>query len=472
MKQVTVLRARVRAVAAAVRKAAVGFTDVSAMIPGPWRRVSGETYTGSWQQGVQPETPETLLAFAAVYGCVTLIAGDIAKLTLRLTALEQGVWVETSNSAYSPVLRKPNRYQTKSQFLMAWVVSKLLWGNTFVLKERDQRGVVVALYVLDPALVRVVVSSDGGVYYSVMKDMLAAPQGGVLVPASEIIHDRAICPFHPLIGVGPLHAAAVSATQGRKIQTNSSVFFQNMSRPSGQLTSPDEIGDETADRLKREFEERFSGANVGRLLVAGSGLKYEAMTMPAEQAQLIEQLGWTGEDCVRPFLVPAYKLGLGNPPTFNNIGQLSQEYYSTCLQGHMDGIETLLSEGLGLALNLRVDIDEEGLLRMDPLARADRAQKLMQAGAMAPDQARATEGWLPLPDGAGKVPFMQQQNYPVTVLAKRTDLMPQPAPAAPAGPATAPAPAPAADPAKALEEAERMTAELFDRIIRGLDVDA
>ena len=175
---------------------------------------------------------------------------------------------------------------------------------------------------------------------------------------------------------------------------------------------------------------------------------------------------------MRPFLVPAYKLGLGNPPTFNNIGQLSQEYYSTCLQGHMDGIETLLSEGLGLALNLRVDIDEEGLLRMDPLARADRAQKLMQAGAMAPDQARSTEGWLPLPDGAGKVPFMQQQNYPVTVLAKRTDLMPQPAPAAPAGPATAPAPAPAADPAKALEEAERMTAELFDRIIRGLDVDA
>ena len=45
---------------------------------------------------------------------------------------------------------------------------------------------------------------------------------------------------------------------------------------------------------------------------------------------------------VRPFLVPAYKLGLGNPPTFNNIGQLSQEYYSTCLQGHMDGIETLV----------------------------------------------------------------------------------------------------------------------------------
>lgn len=468
------LRARVRAVAAAVRKAAVGVTDVGAMIPGPWNRVIGETFTGSWQQGVQPETPEKLLAFSAVYACVALIAGDIAKLNLRLTVLEQGVWIETSNPAYSPVLRKPNRYQTKSQFLMAWVVSKLLWGNVYVLKERDQRGVVVALYVLDPALVRVVVASDGGVYYRVMKDQLAAPEGGVLVPASEIIHDRAMCPFHPLIGVGPLYAAAISATQGRKIQTNSSVFFQNMSRPSGQLTSPDEISDETANRLKADFEARFSGENVGRLLVSGSGLKYEPMTMPADKAQLVEQLGWTGEDCVRPFLVPAYKIGLGDPPTFNNIGQLSQEYYSTCLQAHMDGIETLLSEGLGLAANLRVDIDEEGLLRMDPLARADRAQKLMQAGAMAPDQARATESWLPLPDGAGEVPFMQQQNYPVTVLAKRTDLMAPPAPPAPAAPPAtpAPAPAPAADPAKAFEEAERMTAELFDRIIRGLDVDA
>ena len=50
---------------------------------------------------------------------------------------------------------------------------------------------------------------------------------------------------------------------------------------------------EACDEKATEFEKNFSGVNLGRLLVAGDGLKYEAMTIPAEAAQLIEQLQWT-----------------------------------------------------------------------------------------------------------------------------------------------------------------------------------
>lgn len=442
--------------------------------PSAWVSLLREPFTGSWQRSVPVEAPDRQLQYATIYAGISLIAGDIAKLPLRLTRLVEGVWEETSNPAYSPVLRRPNRYQTKSQFITAWIVSKLMWGNTYVLKERDQRGVVVALYVLDPHLVKVIVASDGGVYYQVNADTLTTPDGAVIVPATEIIHDRCISPFHPLIGVPPLYAAAIAATQGLKIQNNSSTFFENMSRPSGQLTTDQELGDETADRLKKEFEEKFGGTNIGRILVTGSGLKFEAMTMPAEQAQLIEQLGWTGEECLRPFHIPPYKVGLGDPPTFNNIGQLAQEYYSTALQVHINDLEETLSFGLGLANDLRADIDEGELLRMDPEARAKYETTLAGAGLLSLDEGRQMENRRPLPGGAGKVPFMQHQQYPVTVLAKRTDVTPSAAApaAAPApgnAPAAAPAPAPVADPTKSLEEAERMAAELFDNIIRGLD---
>ena len=44
----------------------------------------------------------------------------------------------------------PNRYQVPLQFVQQWMVCKLVHGNTYVLKQRDQRGVVNALYVLDP----------------------------------------------------------------------------------------------------------------------------------------------------------------------------------------------------------------------------------------------------------------------------------------------------------------------------------
>jgi hypothetical protein len=87
----------------------------------------------------------------------------------------------------------------------------------------------------------------------------------------------------------------MSATMGRKIQANSGTFFQNMSRPSGMLTSPNKIDTETATRLKNAWEENFGGGNIGRLAVAGDGLKYEAMTIPAEQAQLTSA-EWSARD--------------------------------------------------------------------------------------------------------------------------------------------------------------------------------
>ena len=81
-----------------------------------------------------------------MYACVTLIATDIGKLRLRLVAQDDdGVWSETTNPAYSPVLRKPNRYQTIHKFVEQWITSKLKAGNAYVLKQRDERGVVSAL---------------------------------------------------------------------------------------------------------------------------------------------------------------------------------------------------------------------------------------------------------------------------------------------------------------------------------------
>lgn len=452
-----------RRMAVAVKEA-VGVTDVTPLVSstgsGGWFGIVREGFAGAWQRGVVVESTENLLAFSAVYACVDLIAADISKLRIRLVEKKQGVWVETTNPAFSPVLRKPNSYQSRQQFLSAWIVSKLLWGNAFILKERDARNVVVRLHVLDPRCVTIKITADGGIYYTLTSDALQR-YGPAIIPASEIIHSRAMCPFHPLVGVGPIFAAGVSATQGRKIQTNSSKFFENMSRPSGQLTSEGEIPDETAERLKRDFEEKFSGTNIGRLLVTGSGLKYESMTMPAEQSQLIEQLGWTGEDCCRPFHVPPYKVGLGDPPTFNNIGQLNQDYYSQCLQAHIEDVEALLDDGLGLdGVTIGTELDLDALLRMDPLGRADVAAKGVVGRYIAPNEARRGENLLPVP--GGDEPFRQMQDVPLST-PYAAPAPPAPPAAAPA-PAATPAPAPAADAAKQVDELAAQVKQATDQV--------
>src|SRR5262245_49533772 len=120
-----------------------------------------EPFTGAWQRNVAIECSENILKFSAVYACVALIADDISKLRIKLVERDSnGIWNETTSPAFSPVLRKPNRYQTCIQFLGQWVTSKLLWGNAYVLKERDQRNVVTSLFVLDPARVTAMVTSE------------------------------------------------------------------------------------------------------------------------------------------------------------------------------------------------------------------------------------------------------------------------------------------------------------------------
>jgi len=385
----------------------------------------GESFAGAWQRNLVLDRPAAMLAFSPVFACVRLISGDIAKLRIKLVEQKNGIWTETSNPAYSPVLRKPNHYQTRIQFLSSWVISKLIHGNTFVIKERDGRGVVIGLSVLEPTLVKVLVAENGEVFYELNTDKLSGiPEKSITVPASEIIHDRGECLFHPLIGISPLYAGAMSATQGNRIQGNSAKFFENMSRPSGMITTAETIPDETAERIKKDFEANFSGRNIGRLLVMGDGLKYDAMSQPAQQSQLIEQLEWTVADVARCFLVPLHKIGAGQDVKFSNMGEMNQDYYSQTLQLLIESIELLLDEGLGLTAGggtqtLGIELDLEGLLRMDPVTRAARNEKAVKGGYWSPDEARATDNLAALPDGAGAVPYMQQQNYPLTVLAQQ-----------------------------------------------------
>jgi HK97 family phage portal protein len=394
---------------------------------------------GAWQKNIEVETTENILAFSAVYACISLIANDISKLRLKLTEQVEGIWEEITegSTAFLPVIRKPNRYQTRIQFVSQWIVSKLIHGNSYILKVRDNRSVVVALFVLDPRLVTPLVSDDGSVYYRLGRDPLSElTEDETIVPASEIIHDRMLCLWHPLVGVSPIYACAASATQGIRIQNNSARFFENMSRPSGILTAPSKISDEAAARLKAHWESNYTGLNIGRIAVLGDGLEYEAMTIPAQQAQLIEQLRFTVEDVARCFHVPLHMLQSGTSPTLASIGAINQAYYSQTLQSLIEDFELCLDEGLALPAAYDVEFDLDGLLRLDPLSRAETSQKAIGAGYMKPNEARLKEN-LPPVEG-GDTPYLQQQNWSLAQLDKRDIVADKPAVAAPQEPAPIP----------------------------------
>jgi HK97 family phage portal protein len=386
---------------------------------------SGDAHTGDWQADIK-HTKEHLLSFTAVYACITLIASDIAKLRIKLVQeTDDGVCIEAKSPAFSPVLTKPNHYQNRIQFLTCWLISKLAWGNAYVLKSRDDRGVVTELYVLDPRYVFPLIAEDGGVYYQLGIDYLAQQtQAGLIVPASEIIHDIMIPLFHPLIGVSPLFASSLPACTGLEIEKNQAKFFANGAKISGIITAPGAISQEAAKAVSEKFASGYTGENAGKVAVIGDGLQFQSLTMTSIDAQLIDLLKISQEQVCSTFHVPGYKIGVGQMPLNNNVEALDQQYYSQCLQYHIESIELCLDEGLGLPkAGFESELDLDGLLRMDTKTAMETQALGVQRGMISPNEGRAKFDLPPVV--GGESPLMQQQNFSLSALAKR-DALPNP----------------------------------------------
>lgn len=371
-----------------------------------------------WQQHTPFSTEDSVLANPYVFACLTLISGDIGKLRPLLQQEDGDIWKKIPGK-YVEVLLKPNKHQNHIQFKEQWILSKLIHGNTYALKIRDTRGRIIGLIILDPLKVHPVIADNGDVYYRLQNDVLSMVDEPIVVPAMEIIHDRFNCLYHPLVGLSPIFASGTTSTMGLKIINNSRRFFSNNSNPGGMLVAPGSISDSTALRLKEYWESNFTGDNSGKVAVLGDDLKYEGMRMNNVDAQLLEQLNWTGEAICSTFHVPAYMVGLGSQPTYNNIEAQTLGYYTQCLQSPIESMEESLGMGLGLPDNQRIQLDLDGLFRMDQNTLMTIVKNGVSSGIYAPDDGRRRFNLPPVP--GGQYPYLQQQNYSLEALARRDE---------------------------------------------------
>lgn len=410
-----------------------------------WRRIVHEPYTGAWQANVAL-LAEDPLSNPTVFACVTRISQDIAKCRLRLVV--QGgnpdIWTPTSNPAYSPVLRRPNHYQTTIKFVEQWIASKLQYGNTYVLKRRDGRGVVDALYILNPSCVQVLVASDGAVFYELRRpetDLAGVgyeDKPSVVVPAREIIHDRINCLYSPLVGLSPLYAAGTPAVLGSTILQTSTSFFAKGGQPSGSLNTDAEISPEQATAMLENWTKTYGGAeNAGKVAILSRGLKYAPIAQTAVDSQLTEQSAQTEVEICKAFGMPVAILNSTKGAPYGNHEQLIQLYHDECLQPLIIGTETALDEGLGIEQPINgtqygTEFDIDDLYWMDTATRTKAAAEAVGGGVLSPNEARLKYFGLG-PVKGGDSPMVQQQYYSLAALAERDADQPfsKPTPATP-----------------------------------------
>ena len=237
-----------------------------------WYPIIHEPYPGAWQQNLAI-TADTAASFHADFACKTLIARDIAKLRIKLVEKDANdIWSETTNPAYSPVLRRPNDYQTRNQFWESWVLSKLsprqhLCAEGARQPQRRHRA----------ARAR----SDAGAAAGVRRRrrVLSRSVSDNLAGIGEI--DRAGARDHPRPHELPVssagrHAAGVRhrgcpRCSGSTRRRRRRCCSRTPRRPAASSPRPARSAKISRQRFKAEWESRFSRDNLGRVAVLGGG---------------------------------------------------------------------------------------------------------------------------------------------------------------------------------------------------------
>jgi HK97 family phage portal protein len=130
-------------------------------------------------------TPHSAMQVSAVYACVRVISGAVANLPLHIKrrVSDQVREDATDYELWRVLRRRPNGWQTPSQFRRQMQAQILLRGNAYALIAWS-RSRVVSLIPLDPDRMEVKQGDDGVVSYRYTRK-----NGGIIdIPKLEIFH--------------------------------------------------------------------------------------------------------------------------------------------------------------------------------------------------------------------------------------------------------------------------------------------
>lgn len=373
-------------------------TNVSKSAPWNW-----------WQSDMKFEQGRN----GVVYSCVQAYAQTVAQIPLRhLQNKPKGGYEQITNSDLARLLKKPNSYQTSSDFLLNEVSSLFYNGNSYAYVLRDIEGRPDSLHLISPGLCQPMVEPEtGAIFYSATLHDVVGGETKVMIPQRDLLHIRLFCPSHPLIGETPIAAAAAAILVNDSIGNKQAAFFNNMSRPSGLITTDEKLNEKTLNELRSRWEEMSTGINTGKVPILSWGLKWQPLSLSDKDAQTVDSMKMSVEDIARVFRVPMPIIGSTDNTTYNNVHNLLQFWKSSGLGFVLNHIENAMGDFFGAADNESVDFDMDALLRADLLTRVDALTRGITGGLYAPNEARNKEG---LEDvEGGEKPLVQQQMVPV-----------------------------------------------------------
>lgn len=349
----------------------------------------------------------------AVYACVMVIARSISQCYPRHIRNVDGRFEDVYTSAASRVLMRPNGYQTSPDFFLNLIATTLFDGEAFCIATRNERFEVSEIHLLPRGSCSPFVDPESReIYYAVGESPLAPGGTDFIAPARDVLHLRFHTPRHPLIGESPIKAAALAIGINVALSKSQAMFFSNMNRPSGIISTDAVLNKEQLNMLRAAFDEQSKGLAQGRIPVLGGGLKFQQLAISSQDAELVQAQRMSLEDICRVFGVPPPLVGDLSHATLNNAEVLVQHFLSMSLGAYLESVERAFDRLFGLNGSKEyIELDTAALLRTDFAGRIEGLTKGVQGGLFTPNEARSREGLGPL--AGGNAAYLQRQMVPI-----------------------------------------------------------
>lgn len=329
--------------------------------------------------------------------CVQKIAEAVASVKLE-------VWRGETELTDHPLLElfdRPNPLQSGREYVEAYISYLMIAGNSY--EERiDVGGQPREMYVLRPDRMSPIVGGDGlpsGYEYRGPNGKRVRWDIDILGGDYPIWHTRLFNPLDDWLGQSPMEAGAYSIDQHNEAMGWMQALLQNSARPSGALSSSEQLSDDQFHRLKEQVESQYSGAaNAGRPMLLEGGLSWQAMGLSPTDMGIVEAKNSAARDVALAFGVPPQLLGIPGDNTYANYAEARLAFWEDTvlpLLGRMiDERNAWLATPMGVEVRANVD---------DIPAIVDKRQSLWQMADASTDltinERRAMKGYEPIPGG-------------------------------------------------------------------------
>lgn len=336
----------------------------------------------------------TALEVTTVLGCARVIAEGIAQSPWKLFKRDNvsGRIEARGHSLFNLLHRKPNPWQTSFEFREQIAFHLVLTNNAYVFLNRSVRGEILEMFAYEPGQVTVTRNNDMSLSYAIS----VADGGRRPIPVSNMWHIRGPS-WNGYLGMDAVNLARNAIGLSLATEEFGSSLFANGARPGGLLSTDQPLGPEIIEQIRKQWQAANSGGgNAMKTAMLHSGLKWQALSYNADEAQFNETQKRVTQNICAAFRVnPIMVMQTEGTATYASVEQMFLAHLTHTLMPWYERIEQSAEVNLLTPKEQRegyyTKLEAKGLMRGTAKERAEFSQIMRQNGAITVNEWRESE---------------------------------------------------------------------------------